>query len=168
MLLVVEPSTLVLPSVGPIEDAVAVLLIPLEGADIESAIFPRISTSSSYLVVMPHPLKLSTISPAVLAYSLQVVMDKTAFVCSPIGPLELALSVFIPESVFTFVCCPVWPCFNTRAVLFVVEPISFVALPISVEIPAITHGLAELPVSFIDISVGICESALAVASILFP
>ena len=80
MLLSLAPLANILPAIGPLESAVAVLLIILVAADVAPAIAPGEGALALHFVVDPLAAVDTTIGPFVFAFSVNIILKEISFI----------------------------------------------------------------------------------------
>merc|ERR1719188_1344916 len=77
---------------------------------------------------VPHPLPdvFATITPLIMALSMNVILQELAIVPRPVHPTEVPRGMLAAALVLTLKFCTVRPSFHTRAVLFVFRPLALV------------------------------------------
>lgn len=168
MLLALVPLTLVAASIGPGERARTVLLIILIFAYVPTAVTPREYSSSLHSVINPISLENTAVSPNVFADSVNVVLLEIAVVRALVTPNELAFAVFHALDVFSGILGTIWPLFDSLSVLLVVEPLALVPASIIVGVNAETIGLVLVPGAFVDVALGVHQSAVAARHAVLP
>ena len=168
MLLAILPATLVLPTIGPEESTLSLLLVVDILAFISSAVRPSKDTVALHLVVDPVAIELPAVSPVVRALALDIIVLERALVRAPVGPGELALSVLLSLNVGALILGSIRPRLSTSAVLFVFLPGALVLSTVEVAVNAASMSLIIDPHAIVDVAVCVDEAAAPIGLVVLP
>lgn len=121
-----------------------------------------------HFIVFPVSLILATIIPFVCSDTLNVVLDKIAFIAVAVSPSEDTLTLLDARFVKALEFTIVRPPFNTLAVLCVIFPMTPIKRAILVEVEAKAVSFVILPLTLVDVSILMEQSAKDVGLIVLP
>lgn len=147
------PLTLVLVPIGPVEDAMALLLVIDIAANVLLAVGPDQLTLPIHLVVLPLAVVGASIAPSVDALSHDVVVLEVAFIHVAISPGELAVALLDSCLVIALKLGLVWPSLHSSSILSVVGPKASIEGAILMEVVAKPMSLVILPLSLVDVAI---------------
>jgi len=169
MLHVVFPTAHILIAIRENHSALAVFLVGLEVASINSAVLEGQLALAFKLVL--H--KVTLVSPLTLgcvvnSVAIKLTVLKHAFVERPVGPIVLAFSLLAPLNVVAFkFYFSLAPGLFAEAVLKVIYPIPFISRALSVNKYSYAVGHVVLPLSLVDITVCLGHLSSALHLIFF-
>jgi hypothetical protein len=162
------PLALVNSTISPFENTVALFQVVLKLATVAPPVVPRQDSDTFHLVVEPGPIVLPLISPDVLSFSLEVIIDKVTLVWVLITPRDFAKTVFGPVFILAYVIGPVRPNFLAVFVPLVVLPLTRIVVARLTCVLSVPVGHVILPVAFIDVPFGMNKSSIPISFIIFP
>ena len=168
MLLPFVPPTLVLATISPIVDSIAILLILVMLAIVSYAICINTDTISLHFVVLPVTVVLPTVLFAVDSVTLDLIIKPLTAVVRAISPSILPNSFLLTHDVGALILRTFRPRLDALAILMILFPSTFVACTLLVRINSAPMSFVINPVSFIDIAIGMEEFPLATDLVVLP
>lgn len=141
MLLALIPEAIILSTIWPGHNTVAIELVLIEMAFVLLAVFPSHHTSSVHLSLEPLTVITSSIWPHILSFACDRTMLKVANILGTISPFELTWSVLLTILISTIECGAVNPLFFAHSMLFVIFPVTYIFLSVGICVSTTPFGL---------------------------
>ena len=153
MLPALLPASVVLASVGPLEDTLALSLVIYVASTVLAAVLPGEVPLPVLLVVLPLTVVLASVAPLVDPVALHLVLHEVTLEGALVRPDELPATMLLPLAVVASEDGPVRPHLLAEAVVLVIDPVAVVVCSIDMRVGALAVGAVLRPVAHVDVAV---------------
>jgi hypothetical protein len=168
VLLADHPLAVVLATISPLVNAVAVLLVIFIVSFVPSTVRPGVHARSVHVVVLPVSFKPSAVWPFVNTEAVDFVIAPSPTEARAVGPVIGSLTMLLSVNIVSFKVRAICPGFLAPSVLNIVFPKAQVASSISVLVKTIAISFVVHPVAFVGVPVSVPKSAFSVSCPIDP
>lgn len=164
----IQPWPLIAATIRPGKDAPAMLGVIVVLSFIFAAIWPRVSTITMHLIVLPVSFVDPSIAPAKCSLAFVHLMEPFSLVVATVFPFELSPTVLFTGHKLAFVARSIGPLVESFSPGQVIPPKPDILRAIGFQKSSLPVGLVSHEVSLVDIFIGVVEGAFTAGIIIDP